>query len=101
MSADDFRLLTIGLTLLAGLLFPWAIYHRTHTRAALLVVVVLVVNFMGASLAIADSIGEPLVWYRTPRIFVSSVLALVYVAIAFAPSRTVSSAAPEQRRPHG
>jgi len=38
---------------------------------------------VGASVAIADSIGEPIVWYRTPRIFVASVLALIYCVIAF------------------
>lgn len=81
MSADGFRLLTIFVTLLAGLLFPWAIYLRTKTKEALLVVVVLTINFLGASLAVADSIGHPIVWYRTPRIFVASVLALVYVAV--------------------
>jgi len=83
MSGDTFRLVTIALTLLAGLLFPWAIYLRTQTRAALLVVIVLVINFLGASVAIADSFGEPIVWYRTPRICVASLLALAYCAIAF------------------
>jgi len=83
VSADEFRYLTIALTLLAGLLFPWAIYLRTRTNAAVLVVIVLVINFVGASVAIADSIGEPIVWYRTPRIFVASVLALIYCVIAF------------------
>ncbi len=85
MSVDDFRIMTICLTLLSGLLFPWAIYHRTQTRAALLVVVVLVINFVGASVAIADSFGDPLVWYRTPRIFVADVLALIYCGIAWLP----------------
>jgi len=87
MTADTFRYITIALTLLAGLVFPWAIYYRIRTHAAVLVVTVLVINFLGASVAIADSIGEPIVWYRTPRIFVASVLALIYCVIAFGSDR--------------
>jgi hypothetical protein len=87
VTSDEFRYMAIVVTLLAGLLFPWAIYYRTRTPAALLVVLVLVINFVGASVAIADSLGEPLIWYRTPRIFVASVLALIYCAIAFSPRR--------------
>jgi len=83
VSADDFRLLTIVLTLAACLLVPAAIYRRVRTPAVLLIVVVLILQYIGASLAVADTEGHPMVWYRTPRIFVAAVVSLVYVAVAF------------------
>jgi len=84
MSTDDFRTATVVITLIAGLLFRWAIWLRVKTPAAFLVVLVIVINFMGASVALADiPAGAPLVWYRAPRIFAASVIALVYCFIAF------------------
>lgn len=83
MSADTFRLIAISLTLLACLTMPWAIYRRVKSEAVVLVVLVLVLQYVGAALAAADSLGEPIVWYRTPRIFAAAVISLVYVCWAF------------------
>jgi len=79
VDADTLRYVTIVLTLLACLLTPRAVYRRVPSNAAALIVMVLVIQYVGATVAVVDSIGQPIVWYRTPRILLASILSLLYV----------------------
>ncbi len=80
MTADGFRYATLALALIASLLLPYAYWHRHPNRDAILMMVILASAFIGEALVIGDHFGESLVWYRAPRVFVTSLLALAYVA---------------------
>jgi hypothetical protein len=81
---DDVRLVGLLLTMLAVAVFPAAVWRRTRTPIALLVIVVMELQFIGAMGAIVDHLGEPLEWYRTPRVIVASVLTLIASGWIFA-----------------
>lgn len=92
MDPDTFRYITLGFNLLACLVFPWAIWYRNRSFLSLLIIILVLVQFVGASLAITDNLGGPIVWYRTPRIFLADIIALIYAGVAFAGPNNVQRA---------
>lgn len=83
MSPDEFRFLTLALTLIACLTMPHAMMRRHPNPATGLVVIVLVTQFIGAAIAVTEHMGEPIVWYRAPRICFAAVVAIVYAWFAW------------------
>jgi hypothetical protein len=82
MSTDEFRALTLVLTVLAMLTVPAAIWLRVKSPAVLLIVVVLTLQYIGSTIALAREEGEALEWYGTPRIFAAATVSLLYVLFA-------------------
>lgn len=84
MSAPDiFRAITLFLTLIASVRIIPALWERVPTNRAWLIIGVLEIQFIGATVAIVDAWGGPLVWWRTPRILIADVLALIYVELVY------------------
>lgn len=79
-----FRGVTIALVFLACWLLPKVLLERFPTHRVWLIVLLVEVQFIGAAIAVGDASrsSHPMVWYRTPRIFVSAVIALAYVWLA-------------------
>lgn len=86
-TADTFRYITLGLTVLALFTMPRAVALRHGGTMGWIVSFILLINFFGACLALIDHLGDPIVWYYGPRILLGSVLALVYVGWAYMESR--------------
>lgn len=80
---EAFRILTMLLVLAAMCWLPGALKLRVPTRRMWLVLVALELQLAGACIVIVQVLHQPLVWYRTPRIFVSAVLLLIYCWLSY------------------
>ncbi len=86
MSTEDFRVLTIAVTLVTMTLLPFAIWHRHKHPMVLLLAIVSTILFVGEVVAIVEQIEarSPIVWYTSPLTLAADLVALIYCALAFA-----------------
>lgn len=86
--ADELRLLTLGLSVVACALLPAALVRRVGVGWPVVLIIILVeLQFVGSMIAVMDNFGNELVWYRTPRIMIAAIVALAYCAVSFGRTR--------------
>lgn len=77
---DSLRVVTLLVALLAMATFPSAIWLQGRPRSAWLAVAGCELLLLAAALGVLDHLGEPIVWHRTPLVFVASTFILAFSA---------------------
>ena len=83
MDPDSLRIVALILCGVALAVFPMTVAKQGRPWCAWFAVIGAEVILFAQMVAVADHWGEPLVWYRTPAVMVSSLLFLTYTAIVF------------------